>query len=510
MPWPRPRLHAYGGNTSPRRAALLLLFQPMRRTSPATRYARRLAAYSPPPYPAARPANAVFAMLPIQALLNPAPPERRTSRSRQPTPVSKSVSTVTADRTTTTTTTMTTASRDTMDSQPTVRKTTSRSASRLVRSRTHGPVRFPPHEQVDAGAMREVARFQISQFGQIYQYSQHIPYNSTKRNFYEKTGRESIEAFGYEFRIPGQQAPYKVMWDYNIGLVRMTPFFKCLGYPKMLDKNPGLREVSPSITGGSVGAQEASGYWVPYRCARALCATFCYDIAGALIPLFGPSFPSECTPPESPYFGDMVISQHFVSASKMEAEACRNAHEERKSTTPGGWLDSPSFPPRREECGTPWFNNLVPAAMPVVGWNPGPLSRAEGGTLHHHHHHHHHRHPDGDIRLPPINLSSSQFFNRFRDPIVPAAPNTCTTESWVAKPKRRWPYQDGSDVARAKSARLLPDGPPQQGEEINAAEKRRKTTDEGGDDYAAAAVLVELQKDDHPDAYGHPPVSTAG
>lgn len=23
------------------------------------------------------------------------------------------------------------------------------------------------------------------------------------------------------------------MWDYNIGLVRMTPFFKCLGYPKV-------------------------------------------------------------------------------------------------------------------------------------------------------------------------------------------------------------------------------------------------------------------------------------
>ena len=57
----------------------------------------------------------------------------------------------------------------------------------------------------------------------------------------------------------------------------MTPFFKCLGYPKvtcvtatqqnsiadslqtkpsqMLDKNPGLRDITPSITGGSVSAQ---------------------------------------------------------------------------------------------------------------------------------------------------------------------------------------------------------------------------------------------------------------
>lgn len=23
------------------------------------------------------------------------------------------------------------------------------------------------------------------------------------------------------------------MWDYNVGLVRMTPFFKCCNYPKV-------------------------------------------------------------------------------------------------------------------------------------------------------------------------------------------------------------------------------------------------------------------------------------
>ncbi|RCI09552.1 hypothetical protein L249_4104 [Ophiocordyceps polyrhachis-furcata BCC 54312] len=402
-------------------------------------------------------------MLPIQALLNPASPHGSSSCSLQ-------------------------ADSIMMDSQ--LKKPAApRNAARPVKSRTHGPVRFPPFEQVDAGAMREVAKFQISQFGQIYQYSQHIPYNSTKRNFYEKTGRESIEAFGYEFRIPGQQAPYKVMWDYNIGLVRMTPFFKCLGYPKvsMLDKNPGLREVSPSITGGSVGAQ---GYWVPYRCARALCATFCYDIAGALIPLFGPAFPSECTPPESPYFGDMVIGQHLVAASKMEAEACRNAHEARKGSTAGAstgsrWPEGGSVvlprPPLREECGTPWFppppRSSVTAAttMPVIDWNSlapytGASSRAPSSAL---------RHRDSDNKLPPLNFASPvQYFHR---PGVLAAP--------TATAKRRWPYQDYSeDTARAKSARPASDA---KGE----IEGKAKRADEGGDDYAAAAVLVELQKE---------------
>ncbi|PHH86263.1 hypothetical protein CDD83_10490 [Cordyceps sp. RAO-2017] len=201
-------------------------------------------------------------MLPLQSLLNPASPDERTDGSRQSSPASIAIST--ADNTP--------ISRERMDSQLALRRTTSRNTAPLLKSRTQGPVKFPPFESVDAEAIREIARFQITPFGQIQQCCEHIPYNSTKRNFFEKTGRESIEAFKYEFRVPGQQVPYKVMWDYNIGLVRMTPFFKCLGYPKtkpsqMLDKNLGLREVSPSITGGSVSAQ---GYWMPYRCARAV------------------------------------------------------------------------------------------------------------------------------------------------------------------------------------------------------------------------------------------------
>jgi hypothetical protein len=38
--------------------------------------------------------------------------------------------------------------------------------------------------------------------------------------------------FQYEFRVPGEEACHTVMWDYHIGLVRMTPFFKCCKYSK--------------------------------------------------------------------------------------------------------------------------------------------------------------------------------------------------------------------------------------------------------------------------------------
>ena len=105
-----------------------------------------------------------------------------------------------------------------------------------------------------------------------------------------------ITVFQYVFKVEGVE--YVVMWDYNVGLVRMTPFFKCCKYPKvsidtfvlywpardvergrpggrqgkeradlllisssqttpakMLNANPGLKEITHSITGGAIMAQ---------------------------------------------------------------------------------------------------------------------------------------------------------------------------------------------------------------------------------------------------------------
>ena len=42
---------------------------------------------------------------------------------------------------------------------------------------------------------------------------------------------DPIAVFQYVFKV--EDVEYVVMWDYNVGLVRMTPFFKCCKYPKV-------------------------------------------------------------------------------------------------------------------------------------------------------------------------------------------------------------------------------------------------------------------------------------
>jgi hypothetical protein len=39
--------------------------------------------------------------------------------------------------------------------------------------------------------------------------------------------------FRYDFKVPGDDKTYTILWDYNNGLVRITAFFKCLKYSKV-------------------------------------------------------------------------------------------------------------------------------------------------------------------------------------------------------------------------------------------------------------------------------------
>jgi hypothetical protein len=39
--------------------------------------------------------------------------------------------------------------------------------------------------------------------------------------------------FQYTYKRPGEEKEYVVVWDYNVGLVRMTPFFKSCKYTKV-------------------------------------------------------------------------------------------------------------------------------------------------------------------------------------------------------------------------------------------------------------------------------------
>lgn len=73
------------------------------------------------------------------------------------------------------------------------------------------------------------------------------------------------------------------------------------------------------------------GYWMPYKCARAMCATFCYPIAAALVPLFGATFPSECRIPGGPGYRDMTIDPRIIEEATTEARAARSIRREPSS-----------------------------------------------------------------------------------------------------------------------------------------------------------------------------------
>jgi hypothetical protein len=62
---------------------------------------------------------------------------------------------------------------------------------------------------------------------------------------------------------------------------------------------------------------------MPFACALAVCTTFCHHVAPALIPIFGPSFPSKCVPPEAPEHGRMVIDPRITQTATTEAERLR-------------------------------------------------------------------------------------------------------------------------------------------------------------------------------------------
>lgn len=76
---------------------------------------------------------------------------------------------------------------------------------------------------------------------------------------------------------------------------------------------------------------------MPYKCAKAVCATFCYEIAGALIPIFGPSFPSQCIPPGSPDFQRMIIDPRIIYEAQREAEMWRRDYHRGATSNSVGY-----------------------------------------------------------------------------------------------------------------------------------------------------------------------------
>lgn len=77
---------------------------------------------------------------------------------------------------------------------------------------------------------------------------------------------------------------------------------------------------------------------MPFACAKAVCATFCAPIAGALIPIFGPDFPSQCTSPDAPEHGRMQIDQMTIAESVREADMFRRMYANAASAAANNQL----------------------------------------------------------------------------------------------------------------------------------------------------------------------------
>ncbi|KAF2403772.1 hypothetical protein EJ06DRAFT_519484 [Trichodelitschia bisporula] len=235
---------------------------------------------------------------------------------------------------------------------------------------TKGAVLFPPYEAAPGSELAaRHAEFSVYPRGEIADYCHHIPYSSDKKTFLTKTGRDAFEVFQYTFKIPGEDKEYTVMWDYNVGLVRITPFFKCCKYskaPKVLNLNPGLREISHSITGGALAAQ---GYWMPYACALAVARTFCHPIRHALTPVFGPSFAETCIPPSDPRFASFKIDPAIIRHCTAETARWLARADARPGPGPLG-------PDPRMLDPEPLALGLPSPASPPPTWRFKPLQPA--------------------------------------------------------------------------------------------------------------------------------------
>ncbi|PYH84303.1 DNA-binding domain of Mlu1-box binding protein MBP1 [Aspergillus uvarum CBS 121591] len=187
-----------------------------------------------------------------------------------------------------------------------------------------GPINYPPCEYYDEELSEIYAKFEIC----FTSRTRRIPYKPTKPDFYERTGRNEVDIYGYEFKDPGDDQVKLIIWDYTNGLVRTTGIFKCHKSwgktlpARVLNKNRGLRDVSHKLTGGVI---ESQGYYMSFECAKAIAKKFCWHVRYALTPIFGHNFPGECLPPDHPGYGSWEIDQHIIREAAEEARAYRRA-----------------------------------------------------------------------------------------------------------------------------------------------------------------------------------------
>ncbi|CAI7598823.1 unnamed protein product [Penicillium viridicatum] len=271
------------------------------------------------------------------------------------------------------------------------------------RGKIQGECRYPPCEERDAELEKAHRELSLRPMGNIADYPRHIPYASDKKTFQEKTGRDSFHVFQYTFQIPGEEKEWHVMWDYNIGIT--TP-------AKMLNQNPGLRDICHSITGGALSAQ---GYWMPYEAAKAMAATFCWRIRYALTPLFGTEFPAMCIPPtDRKTHGRMVIPPEIVQRATNTSNYYRSL--EIKSST-----------------GTSPPTSNTPSSTHTLLHGMGLLTRQ-----------------DSSLTLPPLKIPRAHY------PESNPSPRDSSMEPYCMSPKSQSPMSTFTPINPPRSSNAMP------------------------------------------------------
>lgn len=66
-------------------------------------------------------------------------------------------------------------------------------AAVFIKGKVRGELRYPPDEFQNEEIRARHEEFELHPMGHITEYPRHIPYNSEKKMFLERTGRESFE-----------------------------------------------------------------------------------------------------------------------------------------------------------------------------------------------------------------------------------------------------------------------------------------------------------------------------
>lgn len=120
-------------------------------------------------------------MLSVASLLNPVKSETR--GTRLPSSPSSSIATSSFSHDSASLSSRTSVKKQKM----------SKDGAIFTKGKIKGDVNFPPFENFDEDTVRVLKKFEVYPLGKVQEFCRHIPYNSEKKTFLEKTGRESFE-----------------------------------------------------------------------------------------------------------------------------------------------------------------------------------------------------------------------------------------------------------------------------------------------------------------------------